>query len=441
MLADKKILFLSPHFFKFQLRKSKFHTVLTCLLLFCSGLNTVNSTELNAMSLPNAISKTLEFNPELRALNYQLSAQEGRVQQASIAPGLALNVDLADTLGTGEYSGISNSQVTIGIAWILERGLRPKYVDVASAGKNLLSSKENIMQLDAAAETARRYLICLAFQSRMVNAVQSVKLAEETIQVVEKRVKAGRTPEAELLRAKAELARRKLEREDIEHELDSANRLLASQWGEVIVNFERVVGNVFTLPKLLSFETLKSRIKQNPEFAQILSNQQLRQAELDLELAKNKPSWQVSAGLRHLNGSGDQAFVAGISIPFGKGTSNAGRISTARAKLEESSLQENALRIRIETNLFVLYEKLKHNLHVINSVQNEIIPTLEKALTETRRAFNFGRYSYLELRSVQDELLDANNTLLEASINTHQNIIEIERLTGVQIAQLSNPRG
>jgi len=397
------------------------------------------SEEFQAISLQEAIAKTLEYNPNLRDLDFRLKAQEGRIQQAGIAPSMELGVGLENTLGTGDYSGINSSEVTVSIAWILERGVRQHYIDVASANKRYLSSSANVIQLDSAAKTAHLYLDSLAFQSRMVNTEKSVILAEETIQAVSKRVKAARTPEAELSRAKAELARRKLEREDIEHELVSANRLLASQWGALEVTFKKVKGDILSIPKLLPFETLKSRIQQNPEFAQILSNRQLKQTQLDLELAKNKSSWKVTAGLRHLNDTGDQALVAGISIPFGKGTSNAGWVSEARAKLEQSSLQESILRVRIETDLFVLYEKLKHNLHVIESVRNEIIPPLEKALIETRRAYNLGRYSYLELRSVQAELLDANYALIETSINAHKNIIEIERLSGVQIAQLSNP--
>ena len=97
-------------------------------------------------------------------------------------------------------------------------------------------------------------------------------------------------------------------------------------------------------------------------------------------------------------------------------------------------LQDDAARVRIETTLFVLYEKLQHNLHVISTLRRNIIPPLEQALKETRRAYRLGRYSYQEWRSVQAELLDAQDALIEASLEAHQNIIEIERLTGVRIA-------
>jgi len=145
--------------------------------------------------------------------------------------------------------------------------VRQRHIDAARAGPSLFSVEADIKQLDAAAETARRYLVSLAFQARRVNADKTVQLAEETIEAVQKRVRAGKTPEAELSRAQAELARRKLEREDIEHELLSAHRQLAAQWGATTLDFMRVEGDIVRLPQLASFETLKSRLQQNPEFA------------------------------------------------------------------------------------------------------------------------------------------------------------------------------
>ena len=152
------------------------------------------------------------------------------MQQAGLAPSPELNFVLEDVLGTDKYKGVDSTQTTISIAWVIERGVRQRRIDATRAGSSLLSVEADIRQLAAAAETARRYLISLANQARMVNANKTVQLAEETIAAVKKRVKAGKTPEAELSRAQAELARRKLEREDIEHELESAGRRLAAQW-------------------------------------------------------------------------------------------------------------------------------------------------------------------------------------------------------------------
>jgi len=357
-------------------------------------------TDKRSINLRQAIIKTIEHNPNLRAFDYQLKAQQGRVQQAGLAPSPELSFELEDVLGTGNKSGVDSAQATLSISWVIERGTRQHYVDAARAGASLIEVEADIKQLDAAAETARLYLFSLAYQAREVNADKTIQLAEETIESVSKRVKAGKTPKAELSRAQAELARTKLEREDIEHELLSAHRRLAAQWGETIPTFVRVEGDITRLPQVASFEVLKSQLPQNPEFARLLSDQLLKKSALQLALAQDKPNWRVNAGIRHINNGRDQAFG-----------------------------------VRIETALFVMHEKLQHSLHIIKTVSGEIIPPLEQALTETRRAYNLGRYSYLELRSVQAELLDAHNALVEASIDAHQNIIEIERLTGVRIAK------
>ncbi len=387
------------------------------------------------ISLHEAVIKTIEHNPMLRTFDFQLKAQQGRVQQAGLAPSPELSFQLEDALGTGSNKGVDSAQATLSIGWVLERGARQRYVDAARAGSSLIEVEADIKQLDVAAETARRYLVSLAYQAREVSADKIVQLAEETINSVSKRVKAGKTPEAELSRAQAELARRKLQREDIEHELLAANRRLAAQWGETMPTFSRVEGDITRLPPITSFDVLKSRLSQNPELERVLSDRLLKKAALQLALAQDKPNWRLNAGIRHNNSSHDQSLVAGITIPFGERTRNPGRIAAARANLAQTNSEEQAARIRIETALFVMYEKLQHSVHVIETTRSEIIPPLEKALIETRRAYKLGRYSYLELRSVQAELLDAHNTLVEASIDAHQNIIEIERLTGVRIAQ------
>ncbi len=143
----------------------------------------------------------------------------------------------------------------------------------------------------------------------------------------------------------------------------------------------------------------------------------------------------MTAGIRRFERTSDQAFVADISIPFGARTRNSGRIAEAQANLAQTGEEENAARIRMQTLLYVLYQKFQHSLHRADTFRNDIIPRLEKALMETRRAYNIGRYSYLEWRSAQADLLEARNALVEASIDAHRNTIEIERLTGVRIVQ------
>jgi cobalt-zinc-cadmium efflux system outer membrane protein len=86
--------------------------------------------------------------------------------------------------------------------------------------------------------------------------------------------------------------------------------------------------------------------------------------------------------------------------------------------------------------LFALYQQLQYSLHRATILRDEILPRAEKALSETERAYEMGRYSYFELRVAQTDTLQARTAVVVAIIDAHRNTIEIERLTG---ATLSSP--
>jgi len=387
------------------------------------------------ISLQQALARTMARNPELVAFGHQFQVQDGRVLQAGLAPNPELSVMVENALGTGEFSGTDNAETTVSIAWVLERGVRQRRVDTARAGVSLLAVEADIMRLDAAAETARLFFSCLAREAEKVSATEAVQLAEETVQAVQKRVRAGKSPQAELARARAELARMKLNQEDMEHELLSAGRRLAAQWGETEPGFTRLQGDLMTLPATESFATLKARIDQNPDFARFLSKQRVDEAQLHLARAQRKPNWRVSAGVRRLEITNDEALVASISLPLTLRNKNQGAIAEAQANLAQTNADALAARVRMETSLFVMYQELLHSLHRAATFRDDVIPRIEQALTDTRHAYELGRYSYFEWRTVQEDLLEARSELVEASLDAHQNVIEIERLTGVRIVQ------
>jgi cobalt-zinc-cadmium efflux system outer membrane protein len=387
------------------------------------------------IGLNEAVARTLARNPELVAFGHQFQAQDGRVLQAGLAPNPELSLTVENVLGTGEFTGIDGAETTLSIAWVLEHGVRQRRIETARAGISLLDVEADIMRLDAAAETARLFLSCLSNQAQMINAGEAVRLAQETVGAVNKRVQAGKSPQAELARARAELARLKLNQEDFEHELLSASRRLAAQWGETGPGLKRVNGEILSLPITDSFETLKTRIDRNPDIARFLSKQRVDEAELRLAEAQRRQNWRVSVGVRRHEITDDEALLANLTVPLMLRNRNQGRIAEAQANLAQTNADAIAARIRNETLLFVIFQELQHSLHRAKTFRDDVIPQLEQALADTRNAYELGRYSYFEWYTVQKDMLEARRALVEASVDAHKNTIEIERLTGVRIAQ------
>lgn len=404
-----------------------------CLLVLISAVtetHSVSAAEGATIGLEEAISKTLTRNPALVAFGYQIEAQRGRLTQSELSPNPELGLMVENVLGSGAFEGGDRAETTLSLGWVLERGKRQARTAAARARVSVFESEADIRRTDTAAETARLFLESLANQERLVQTQAAVTLGESTVTAVGERVRAGRTPDAELARAEAQLARTRLAREDVEHELETSSHRLAAQWGERQPNFLSVSGNLHEMPEVEEFSRLLTRIEHNPTVMRYVTQQRLGEARLRLAESEAKPNWRVNAGIRRLEQSDDQALVAGITIPLTLRNRNQGRIAEARANLAGVQAGRAATRLQLETQLFAFYQELQHSLHRTKTLREEVLPRIEAALVDTLHAYTTGRYGYFELQLVQSEVLSTRMALVDASIDAHNRLIEIERLIG-----------
>ena len=387
----------------------------------------------DAIDFGQAIALTLERNPRLIASGYQTDLARARLQQSRLAPNPELKVSVENALGSGPYKGADGMETTISLAWLLERGKRNQRVATAEAGASLAESEREIKRLDVAAETARIFLECVAYENRIQQTSESIALAETSVALVSRRVDAGRSPTADLARADAELSRMNLAREELQHRLLVARHQLAAQWGETTPGFVTVSANIRKLPTVQSYDQLLLQIKESPDQLRFLTERRLREAELRQAESNARSSWRLSAGVRRFELSDDHAFVAELSIPLAFRNKNQGRVAEARYALELTSAEQSASVLQIETRLFALYQDLLHSLHRANALNNDILPKVEGALDATERAYAAGRYSFYELSAARRDLLTARSSAIEAAIDTLRSIVEIERLAGVSV--------
>lgn len=402
-------------------------------------LNAVAETDppsqAGAITLDQAVTQALAHNPDLKAFGYQLEIDRGYSEQAGLAPNPELVLTLEDALGSGDYQGFDNAETTLSIGWVFERNIREHRVSAALAAETLTAADIEILRVDTAAETARRFLQVMNHQARRATATAALALAEATVQAVQERVDVGLAPDADLARARAELSYTRLLLEDNEHELLSSRHLLAAQWGLTSPDFERAGGDPYTLPAILPFQELQQLARQNPEINRYLARQRLDEAQLELAEAQKRPSWRGSLGMRRYESVNDMAFVTGVTVPLALNNRNQGNIAAARADLDQTLAETEAARVSIEAALFEFHQALQHSVHRATTLRDEVLPRVEAALKETQAAYERGLYSYFDLQIVQSELIEARNALIDASTDVHKNVIEIERLTGVRFAQ------
>jgi cobalt-zinc-cadmium efflux system outer membrane protein len=392
------------------------------------------------LNLDQAVSRALAGNPELALAGHRHAAAVGRVTQAGLRPNPSLTLEMENLLGTGTYEGVDLAETTLSVAWVLERGKRSRRVAAAEAGLASVDVEGEIQRLEVAAASTEAFLKVLLDQQRLRQTGEAVRLAEEAVKAVQARVRAGRSPAADLARAEADRAWLALAQEDVQHELLVSRRMLAATWGSLEADFTRAVGDLYALPPVDAFEALLARLEESPWINQYLTEQRLRDAEVALADAESKQSWQVQAGVRYFSLSDDAALVAAISLPLAVSQRNQGRRMEARAQAAMTTERRVATRVRIEATLFRLHEQLVYNVHRFEAIRDDVLPRTRTVLADARRAYEQGRYGYSDLRQAQIRKLEAEAALLREAYDAHVNRTGIERLTGMTVST-TEPEG
>jgi cobalt-zinc-cadmium efflux system outer membrane protein len=405
---------------------------LPCALLLSPG---AVSAEAQGLSLRQALANALSHNKQIAASAYQVAEGEGRLQQAGLLPNPQVSLIFENVGGGGIFRGFEGAETTLSLAWAIEPGLRGRRVGVAQARSAQVGVDVQILRLDVAAETAQRFLTCLESQAHLAATEEAVSLAEQTLVAIERRVRAGRAPNAELMRARAELATERLANDDVTHERSVAYYRLASQWGETTPQFSRVEGELGELPVVPSYDELEARIEKNPLLERIASEQRIAEARLRLAQARRWPTLTPTLGARKFELTGDWALVAGISAPLPVFDRNQGRVAQSRSAVAHARAEAEAERVRVRTTLFELYQEMQHSAHRAEVLRDEVIPRFEETIDETRKGYEKGRYRYFELRTVQAEVVAAKRSLVEASTAAHRLVITLERLTGEKVVR------
>ena len=394
----------------------------------------------NRLTLDQAIVNVLERSPVLKAADYESKAAAARIRAAKQSPPYRGSIELENFAGSGFRSGTDLLETTLSLSKVLELDDKAKLRGDLSHNKAmLLRNEQDSKRLDLLAETARRFIEVITDQQRLVNANESIDIAIRTKQVVEKRVKAGKSPVAELRRAKIALARSELKRAHAKHKLDSTRLKLVTLWGEMPrgesqISFSTAVANLFEIEQAEPFESLVTLLERNPDLVRFATEKRLAQSRTLLAKSSGQSDMEITGGLRHFNFTDDAALVLSLNIPFGSS-------SRATPNIEESEMM--ALRdplvyeqqyLSLYSTLFELHQEIKHAVDVVTALRKTIIPQAKQALKDYEKAYAAGRYSFLELTGAQQLLLDLKLELVIAASDYHRYHIEIDRLTGAGLS-------
>ena len=394
------------------------------------------------LRLEQAIAATLEHNPQLATYQFKTRALQGESKTAELKPGYQLNTSIENLAGSGEYKNFDSAELTLSLSSVIELGRqRDARRGLVTARQQQLLSEQRIATLDLIVSVTQQFIRIVEIQEKIKLQHQVQTLGEETLSSINRQLQAGKSSEAELLRARAAVELGKIELGKMTQTLHAERSQLSSFWrspGDK--KFDENIGvlqaNLYQFPPQKPVPELMALLADNPDMELLAKNITVREANLKQARSKEKPAIEWSAGIRHLQATDDSALVLDVSVPLGTKGRSSGAVTTASAELEEAKWQRSAAQIQLESHLVRLANERQQALDQANNLHTQVIPLLQQALRLTADAFNRGRYSYMELNLAQRELIDAQAALITAATQVHLLNTEIDRLTGSSIEKV-----
>lgn len=402
-----------------------------CASLLCGLAGATLAADGAGLTLAEAIDNALARNPELRASALRIERAQAEMEQARLRPVPELALELENFAVSGDTRGTDALESTLSFTQVLELGgKRFARIEVGDAANDLAAIEQRARELDVLAEVTRRYLAAAAATEQLTLAQETERLAQETLSAVSRRVAAARSPLADESRARIAAMRAGLDLQQATSAWRIRRYALAASWGESEPQFNTLSADLFTFESDPGFRPLMARLERNPAFLRFASEIRLRDAQLRLAHAQNRPDLELTLGLRQLQESGDTALVAGIAMPLNLPKRSAAALRLARVDLAQAQAEQDAAAVLARNTLFGLYEEMSSARRRAEALRADALPLALTALEQTQAGYDRGRFAFPELAAARQELLTLQSAAIESATTYHELRTEIQRLTG-----------
>ncbi len=399
-------------------------------MLILLPMASVTSANENILTLTEAIARTFQHHPQINSFQLRHLALEGARRQADLRPGYDLELALEKVAGSGEFGDLKQAESSIALSSVIELGNKQDVrLELVASERDLLEFEQQIVALELLRDITHRYIDLMATQAKLKLAREDSHLAENIYRLAKRRADAGGAAEAEVKRAQAAASQARLKVLTANSQFESQKTALAALWGEANANFASVEDKLLAFGEKVPSAELFARLNESP-FIQIFSaHASKKNAELHLAQSDGAADLDWELGIKQIEASNDMALIAGLSVPLYMSSRARGQIKTARAEQEHNLTQKRMAILNYRTQLFQAINERQLAIVTVASLKEEILPALTAALTETQQGYQRGRYAYQELVTIQRELLEARQNLIQVAAKALYQEALIKQLT------------
>jgi cobalt-zinc-cadmium efflux system outer membrane protein len=380
------------------------------LPLFCWGQETT-------LTLNQALEMARTHAPLVLSARARILEARGRLKGASI---LFQQNPTIETEAGPRFSTPNNfTDVDVAVAQEMELGGRRKArIAGAQAGvdKEIASSDEATRRL--LREVASSFSRALAAQERVRLLTTTGKLAQEFLQIAERRYRAGDAAllEVNLSRTSAARARAELRvaAADLSTELGELRVLLGMKTEQSIA----VTGDLHDRGRYDQPALLTQALDARPDYRALQA--ELREAEADVRLGEGFKWPDLGLGARYKRDTGDNVYQGGVKITLPAFSRGQELRATGAARGSRIRLEMEALRDAVQHEVSSSFETYQSRMEASAELEQAALPSLAENETLAKRSYEEGEIGVAELLLIRKEMLDTRlayvNSLLEAKL-------------------------
>lgn len=417
---------------------SRSRALLAAALLSTAAASAAQFADSEVLSLPEALQRSSSKNPSLLANTAQVRAAEARIEQAGLRPNPTLDFSIENIAGTGTVQGVQRLEATVQATQVLERGRkRDRRLALAGREHEAVEKAAAVRRSEVLASTANAYVNVLAAQQRLELSTEPLRLARETLEAVELRVKSGVASPADISRARAGLAAAEADIARTEASLGHARLMLARLWGSQPAEIPALQGGLHVPQTLPQREQAQARLSTHPRLVHQQALIAGQRAALALEQAQAVQDISVGGGLRLLREGSDAALVAGVSIPLPVRNRNQGNIRAARELLAGAELAAREIEAELNAEFTSAWQDLQAAQAAASNLREHALPPTEEALRLVRSAYEQGLVPLLDVFDAQRAVLSLRTELLNAQADYALALARIDALTDPDFTSLN----
>jgi cobalt-zinc-cadmium efflux system outer membrane protein len=409
-------------------------------LFFIAALGCVSSRAIAddsaALTLNEALSRTLKSSPQLKLFPPQLREAEALELQANLRPEMEVFSSADNVLGSNDYRQGESAEYTLGLSQIIELGdKREKRLAVTAIQRANIAQEYELARLDILSETTRRFIEAAQAQQLLTLAQRQLANAQNAVSAAQYRAKAGAAANSDVSRMRIAVLQAELSRDRALTEVTTAKRKLAASWGASKIDFLQVNADLYAFEQLPSDTQLEERLATTPQLLKLLSEERLQDAQINLAESGAAADLNVGAGVKRFADTDDNALTFSFSMPLYAGSRNKGRVAEARAIKEKTVASRELADIEIRALFSQLWQQLLTQRHEATALKTKIVPAAAQVSVDIQRGYEEGRYSALDLLNANSELHELEKAAIESATAAHLQLVELERLTGQPLTE------